>query len=133
MIDKREYFSLMRRMVAEVLPEELAAFELSGEHVAQQLFAGHAPSIGTGSAAEFQFIDNVTDVLTFVGLMIGTLEGLWKIADRLKKAGRSSTTEDELAAQWKQHLLMHAVDEQVANAAVKRFRDDILALAKRDG
>jgi hypothetical protein len=132
MINEMEYVELMHRIVAAVLPEEVAAFELSGPHVARQLFAGESPGSGAASAGEFQFIDNVADVLKFVGLMIGTLEGIWKISDRLKKL-RKVDSEDALAAQWKRHLLQHGVDDAVASEAVSRFRADILALVRRNG
>jgi len=132
MINEQEYVELMHKIVAAVLPEEEAAFELSGSHVAHQLFAGESAVGGAASAGEFQFIDNVTEVLKFVGLMIGTLEGIWKISDRLKKLGKTDS-EDELAAQLKQHLLQHGVDDAVASEAMRRFRADILALVRRNG
>jgi len=131
MLPEKEYLELMHKVVAEVLPQELAAFELSGTHLAKELFDGNVPGCASGSADEFQFVDGILDVLKFVALMIGTFEGIWKLADRIKKLREKDIDEDALADEWKAYLLERGVSEKLAAEVVTRFGSDMITLARR--
>ena len=130
MISQEEYLALVHEMVKVAIPEELMAFELSGTYISGQLFEnGTTEGGGSGGVTEFQFLDGATELLNFVGLMIGTFEGIWKVIERIRKK-RAQVADEEIVKQWRDYLRERGVENALADDVVARFRSDVITLAR---
>jgi hypothetical protein len=124
MIEKSQYIDLIRKIIAESMPEEQALFELSGERVADNLYrTGMATPQRGGQVDEFLFIDEAKNILQFILLMTGTFEALRKIYDLLKS--RHQISKKEMEAEWRETLTAAGLSAEVAATIVRRFENDL--------
>jgi hypothetical protein len=122
MIDREAYLALMTRVVAEVAPDEIAAFEISAPAIANELYErGSLEELRSAGSEEFQFIDTAKQVLEFVTLMVGTFEALRKLYRSFKK----SKDVTELKAKWLVELRTAGLPADVADQVVTKFSADL--------
>ncbi len=86
MMSKDEYLTFVSRIVTEVVPSEKTAFAVAGPQLADALYSNPVVGINVGERrpSEFQFLDTATQVLEFVGLMIGTFNTIRKLLKTIK-------------------------------------------------
>jgi hypothetical protein len=122
MIDQDQFLALTTSIVAEVMPDEQIAFEISGPQITEDLFA--TGDVGGGSKAgnEFQFIDAVEHTLTFVTLMAGTFEAVRKLYVNLRGKSVDSSI---VAARWRDELKTAGLGSEMIETIVVKFEKDL--------
>jgi len=131
MVSIGEYLSLTDKMVDAVFPGERDLYDLSKQDVAQRLFTSEPVLKDSGpSSSEFQFIQEATTILQFIGLMVGTFDSILKITDRLKEQKSAGSSED-IVETWKKKLCDHGIEAREAERIVEQFRSEMLSVLNK--
>jgi|KBSSwiStaDraftv2_1062776.scaffolds.fasta_scaffold131958_2 hypothetical protein len=137
MISKEAYVDLMARAVRDQFPDEQRAFDISGKHVADQLYATGSLSGRTAPGAdEFQFLEAATQTVQFIAAMVATFEAIRALVEKLRKMKKGkakkeeATKEELLEALWSKQLQSAGIEPEKARALTSKFRSEIVALVK---
>jgi hypothetical protein len=132
MMSKDEYLVFVGQIVAEIAPSEKTAFAVAGPQLADSLYSGQGISavLDKRPSSEFQFLDVATQVLQFVGLMIGTFSTIEKFIKSVKPY-EDVDLKQKLASQWAHELRHYGLSEATAAEIAERFSDELAIAMKR--
>ena len=125
MMQKDQFLSLTGKIVMDVFPSESAAFTVASPQIAEDLFKNR--DVGAEREhrpGEFQFLEEATHVLQFVGLMIGTFTAIQRVIKTLKEDKKHIPAGD-LAPIWIKELRQSGLPEKTAVEVVNRFSKEL--------
>jgi len=137
MVSKEAYVEFMARAVRDQFPDEQRAFDISGRHVADQLYStGSLSGRGAAGTDEFQFLEAATQTVQFIAAMVATFEAIRALVEKLRKMkkGKSkkaeATKEELLEALWRKQLESAGIESEKAKALTSKFHSELAALVK---
>lgn len=130
MIPKDQFVSLIGRMVTTVSPSETAAFSVAGPQLADALYSGEGfDATHKQRASEFHFLDAATQLLQFVGLMIGTFNAVRGVMKSIKAP--VDTFKQKLVSEWVRELQLAGLPDATANKIATQFGEELAAAMNR--
>jgi len=131
MIPKDQFLLLIGRMVTTVSPSETAAFSIAGPQLADALYSGEGvDSTHKQRASEFHFLDAATQVLQFVGLMIGTFNAVRGVIKTIKPSV-DTAFKQKLVSEWIRDLQSAGLPDETANKIATQFGEELAAAMNR--
>jgi hypothetical protein len=125
-IDEGAFTGLVSRIVADVFPEEQAAYTVAAPILLPRVFGGEN-IIAQDQAAkgEFQFVEEAKSILQLVGLINSTYLVVRGALSSLSRSNELQPSPLALVNEWKRTLISMGVEEQRADAIVSRYLSEL--------
>lgn len=115
--------TLLKRIVADVVPEELTSYNLTGRKIIDDVLSGRDPKRSGGGRFGNEFGGDVGDWAPFVQIVISTVS----LFVQFVQAGRNTPPkEQELADKWTANLKAADVEPDLAVSIAQKFGEDFL-------
>lgn len=127
-----EVNTLCKSVVQEYFPDELSAYDLSGEVLINKLSSseGLKREINQGKKGVFKFIEETNIALEFVGVALSIYE-LVRIQREKKKSKSRNLELLDTSDLWKEKLVQEGITEEMAEKIVSKFTRDVISILQK--
>jgi hypothetical protein len=124
MIKQDQFSDLIGQIVTETFPDEATAFQIEGQRMVADLYAGGQIRTKDAEKAEFGFSLSSSEVIEFVKLLTATFT-LVKTASEWLKPRSKKPIPEEIATRWKAELTRAGLSPSKSDQIVKKFSTEL--------